>query len=289
MTFRCIAMLPSDSITLNNKRLGFMIVGGSVLHATSMTGLYFAWYKDYDRSAFHWFDDSGEWLQMDKPGHIFSAYYLNQLSYELAKWSGIKTKNSTILGACSSFIVMSGIEIFDGFSTKWGASWSDLLANLAGATIFTSQQYIWKEQKIIIKFSFHETQYECIRPDVLGRNYAERVIKDYNGETFWLSGNLHSLSGLNFLPEWLCLSFGYGAEGMTGGIENVDIAEINPTEFREFKRIRQYYLSLDIDLSKINFRSKTLKIIAQSLNCIKFPFPTLEYNDSKFRIHALYF
>src|ERR1700742_236943 len=32
------------------------------------------WYKNYPRSSFHTFNDDGEWLQVDKFGHAWTAY-----------------------------------------------------------------------------------------------------------------------------------------------------------------------------------------------------------------------
>jgi len=60
---------------------------------------------------------------------------------------------------------------------------------------------------------------------------------------------------------------------------------IPPTE-----RYRQYFLSLDIDWSKIPTKSKFMKAVFEGLNFIKIPFPTLEYNSlGQFKGHWLYF
>jgi hypothetical protein len=61
-----------------------------------------------------------------------------------------------------------------------------------GTALFVSQELLWKEQRITPKFSFHTTQYAQYRPNVLGSSLAEQMLKDYNGQTYWLSVNLHS-------------------------------------------------------------------------------------------------
>jgi hypothetical protein len=54
--------------------------------------------------------------------------------------------------------------------------------------------------------------------NVLGSSLAEQMLKDYNGQTYWLSVNLHSFYKN---PKWLNLAIGYGANGMlTGNGEN---------------------------------------------------------------------
>jgi hypothetical protein len=78
---------------------------------------------------------------------------------------------------------------------------------------------MWKEQRITPKFSFHTTQYAQYRPNVLGSSLAEQMLKDYNGQTYWLSVNTPSIKAQN--PKWLNLAIGYGANGMlTGNGEN---------------------------------------------------------------------
>src|SRR5574337_956548 len=44
-------------------------MGTAAVYGTSFIYLSEAWYKGYPRSAFHTFNDFGEWMQMDKIGH----------------------------------------------------------------------------------------------------------------------------------------------------------------------------------------------------------------------------
>ena len=47
------------------------------------------------------------------------------------------------------------------------------------------------------------------------------MLKDYNGQTYWLSANLKSFFKKSNVPTWLNISVGYGAEGMFGATENI--------------------------------------------------------------------
>ncbi|NQT76201.1 MAG: hypothetical protein HQ565_00700 [Bacteroidetes bacterium] len=165
----------------------------------------------------------------------------------------------------------------------------DLVANAAGAGLFIGQQLGWKEQRFLLKFSYHPSDYAQYRPDIFGSTTIERVIKDYNGQTYWLSGNIHAfLRKESRFPRWLNVAVGYGAKGMTGGSENATEHEGNPIP--EFQRTSQYFLTLDVDLTRIRTRSKVLKGFFTVLGFIKIPFPTLEYNsENKFVFHYLYF
>ena len=55
-------------------------------------------------------------------------------------------------------------------------------------------------------------------------------------------------------------------------------------------RVRQYYLSLDVDLTRIRTNSHLLKTIFDVLNVIKVPFPALEINSQGLvKFHSIYF
>ena len=58
----------------------------------------------------------------------------------------------------------------------------------------------------------------------------------------------------------------------------------------ESKRFRQFYLSLDVDLTKIETNSHFVKTILTIFNSIKIPAPTLEIKGSGGKkIHFIYF
>jgi uncharacterized protein YfiM (DUF2279 family) len=222
---------------------------------------------------------------MDKLGHMMSSYYVGKLGANVLNWSGVSKKNQLIYGSTLGFTFLTAVEIFDGYSKEWGFSWSDIAANAAGTGLYVGQELLWKEQRIILKYSFHRTKYAKLRPDKLGENFLQEILKDYNGQTYWLSINAQSFIKSKKMPKWLNLAIGYGADGMlTGTNEFVDDLFINQN------RIRQYYLSFDVDLSKIKTQSKVLKTIFSTLNMIKIPMPTIEYN-SKNRVvfHLFYF
>ena len=177
--------------------------------------------------------------------------------------------------------------MFDGFSAQWGASKGDLLANATGSGLYVAQQLLWKEQKIIPKFSFHYTPYASARPNLLGDNFANQIPKDYNGQTYWLSANIHSFfKSSKVVPKWLNVAVGYGAEGMITGKDEFVNTVFLPTD----KRYRQFYLSLDVDLTKIETKSHFIKTILTVFNTIKIPAPTFEIKGlGGTKFHWVYF
>jgi hypothetical protein len=275
---------PSD--TLNKSRKNRVIAVEAIVATGALVGLNQLWYADYPRSDFHFINDNAEWLQVDKAGHFYSSYHLGRLSAEMLEWSGASQKDQLIYGAGMGFAFLTAVEALDGFSSEWGASTGDIIANAAGTALYVSQELMWKEQRITPKFSFHTTQYAQYRPNVLGSSLAEQILKDYNGQTYWLSVNLHSFSKGSKIPKWLNLAIGYGADGMiTGNRENNGLFLTPKTE-----RSRRFYLSLDVDLTKIDTKSHFLKTIFSVLNTLKIPAPTIEYSRLEgFKGHLSYF
>ncbi|MFN5324842.1 MAG: DUF2279 domain-containing protein [Bacteroidota bacterium] len=270
--------------TTKRSRLAYTSCGMGIAYAASMSGLYTLWYQDYPREDFHFFNDNAEWLQMDKLGHVGSAYYLSNWSSSLFKWSGVKHKQAAWLGSASSLAFLTTIEMFDGFSTQWGFSNGDMLANFGGAGLSLVQNLKWNEQRIKIKFSFSSTRYATYRPDQLGKSNVEQLFKDYNGQTYWVSGNIHAFMRSNSkFPKWLNLALGYGVDGLTG-------ARTNITGTEDFNRLRQYYLALDVDLTRIPTRSKFLKTVFETFGFIKIPSPAIEFrSNGTIKGHGFYF
>jgi hypothetical protein len=266
----------SDSSGINRRREYLIGGGAAAFYGLSVVGMNELWYKNYEHSSFHWVDDSREWLQMDKTGHFLSSYTASRILFGGFHSGGMSEMHSLILSSGLALAGISTIEVFDGFSSGWGASASDLAFNSAGVLLFAAQELAWNEQWVIPKISWHPTDFAHYRPDVLGSSLPERMMKDYNGHTIWLSLNLRSLTGADFLPPWLCLSPGYGAEGMISGYDDPSITPY-------FKRYRQYYLSLDADLSKIKTRSKALNAVLKAINLVKVPFPGVEFSPGNAR------
>ncbi|MBC2845497.1 DUF2279 domain-containing protein [Winogradskyella flava] len=272
---------PSDS--LNKSRRNVVVIAEASLATMTLIGLDQLWYADYPRSKFKTIDDGGEWLQMDKFGHVFSSYQLGRVGANVLNWSGVSKKDQLIYGSTLGLGFLTAVEVLDGFSQEWGFSWIDMAANTAGTGLYVGQELLWQEQRILLKYSFSRTRFAKQRPDKLGDGLSEEFLKDYNGQTYWLSANLKSFLKTDAIPNWLNLAFGYGADGMLTG-------ETNDPLFLNQNRTRQYYLSLDIDLSRIQTNSRFLKTIFDVFNVIKVPFPALELNSNgRLKWHSIYF
>lgn len=288
--------LGKDRMGLVKRRTKIIAATNIIGYSGAMVGLYAAWYKNYPQSNFHTFNDIGEWKGIDKIGHMYSAYAESKASMELWRWTGIDRKKRIWLGGMSGAFYQTVIETLDGFSSEWGWSWGDFSANVLGSGLLVSQELAWDEQRIQVKFSFHRKTYSdpaLIQRSnkIFGSSTAERFLKDYNGQTYWLSANLKSFFRESKLPSWLNLAVGTGAEGMFGARENIDKDANGNIIFNrtDIKRYRQWYFAPDIDLTKIRTKKKGIKVALNILNIVKFPMPSLEYSNGKFRVNAITF
>ncbi|MGL5113057.1 MAG: DUF2279 domain-containing protein, partial [Flavobacterium sp.] len=151
-------------------------------------------------------------------------------------------------------------------------------ANALGTGLYVSQELLWNEQRIIPKFSFHTTSFAQQNRDKFGSSFSEQILKDYNGQTYWLSANLASFLPNTSFPKWLNVAIGYGADGMLYGNAGMDSRE------------RQFYISFDINFQKIQTNNSFLRTIFSIINTLKVPAPTLSYSSSKgLKAHSIYF
>ena len=280
----------------NKNRVRGVAITNAVGYSAAMVGLYAAWYKDYPQSRFHSFNDDGEWLQIDKIGHAYSAYAESRASMELWRWTGISRKKRILLGGFSGAAYQTVIETLDGFSAEWGWSWGDFGANILGSSLLVAQEFSWDEQRIQFKWSFHKKSYadpmlNTRSNEIFGKSKPERFLKDYNGQTYWLSTNLKSFFPHSRFPKWFQIALGTGAEGLFGASRNYATDKNGLVTFSrpDIKRYRQWFLAPDIDFTKIKTKKRGIKMALNILSIVKFPTPSIEYSAKGFRVNMLHF
>ena len=279
-----------------DKRKKIMWATGLSAYAATSTSLYFAWYRQFDQSAFHSFDDWGEWNQMDKSGHAYSAYIESHIFYGISRWAGYNEEKALKIGAASSILGQLSIEIMDGFSSQWGFSWSDMGSNLLGTSLFYFQQKHLGHQPIRLKMSYWPVSYDRTAlttvdgqvggslhnrsVSLFGRSGIERFLKDYNGQTIWLSAGLYHLFPERKIPRWLAISVGYSGQNLFGGRYNAWQEEgLNFVAGKS--RSRQIILALDYDLSQIKTSNHHIQKILNFMNIFKWPAPGVSYSTSE--------
>lgn len=276
-------------------RIAVAAGASAVFWAGTYIALNKAWYSNYPKSKFHFFNDNKEWNNMDKLGHAWTSYQIARASAELWKWTGMKNRTSVLIGGLSALAYQSIIEIQDGYSAEWGFSWGDMTANTIGASAFVAQEFCWGEQRTQIKFGYWPYRYgpEFIQRsnDLFGSQPVERILKDYNSQTYWLSSNLNAY-GVKASPTWLNMAFGYSSDLMLGATENKWTGKDGSAiDYKFIHRVRRFYFSPDIDFTRIKTNSNFLTDTFFLLNALKFIFaPSIEYNSrKKIKVHMFSF
>ena len=267
--------------TLDKKRRNILLISEASAYTIALVGLNQLWYADYPKSNFHFINDNGEWLQMDKLGHISSSYYTGVAGIKAYKWAGFSRKKAIWYGGMTGSFFLTIIEVLDGQSSEWGASSGDLIANTTGSLLAITQALKWNEQRIQLKYSYSPTKFASNNPEQLGGSHLERALKDYNGQTYWISFNLKSLMQIkdeNF-PNWLSLALGYGANGMYTPFDQNNDSD----------RERKFLLSFDIDLNKIKTKNKMLNSMLHVFGFLKFPAPAIRYTNGNTLFHPIYY
>ncbi|MGB3179933.1 MAG: DUF2279 domain-containing protein [Cyclobacteriaceae bacterium] len=268
-----------DSLPARNA--GPLIAAG-VGYAATMTYLSTTWY-DGETTSFHFFNDNAQWKQMDKAGHFYAGYIFSHGLYHMWPARTGDDRKKALYASLTGFLMLVPVEVLDGFSSEYGASAGDLLADAGGALFFYGQQAGWGEQRIVPKFSFYPGDLAALRPNVLGNGPGEEWLKDYNGQTYWLALDIAKLAPGSRWPGWLTVDLGYGADGMV-------YARDYENEAAGYENYRQYYLAPGINFMHWKGKNKLLNTALYLLNLLKVPAPTLEMNGREgAKFHFLFF
>ena len=274
--------------TLNPARLRTVIIAESAFYVAGLSYLQFVWYRNHERVPFHWYNDNAGWLQLDKAGHAYAAYFESAIGYHALRWAGVSRHKALWYGGLLGLVLQTPIEVFDGLYEGYGFSWGDMGANAAGSALFMVQEAWLGRQAVRMKFSYAPSPYAQYRPWVLGESPGQRFFQDYNGHTYWLSLNLHSVAPSWGLPPWLNVAVGYSGNGMLSEFTNPAFSR--GIRMPDLVRHRQYFLSVDLDLTQIPVRNAYLRGLFRVLNIIKIPAPALEFNRvDGLRLRAVYF
>ncbi|ESU29244.1 hypothetical protein FLJC2902T_06400 [Flavobacterium limnosediminis JC2902] len=255
---------PSD--TLNVPRRNAVIIVEGIVFAAGVIEFNQPFSNQCWDSDFDFINDNRGYMQMDKASHVFSSYHISRFSAEGLQWAGVSKKNQLIYGGGMGFVLLTTIELINGYKCESGASYGDIVANAVGSSLYISQELLWKEQRIVPKFSFHSSDFMCVD----ARAMKSQIMDDYNGQTYWMSGNLHSFfKSSKILPKWFNVALGYG-------VENFYVKQEGGSVLNSY---RQLYFSLDVDLTRIKTNSHVLKTLFSVFNTIKVPAPTLEISQ----------
>lgn len=250
----------SDSTRIHPVRLG--IVTGTVGVTIAAIHVYQAngWWKD-NRRSFHFKEDLSYGLSVDKFGHFYGGTVGTFLLKNSLIWAGLSEEAALWWGAGGALMFQTYVEIEDGFSA-WGFDRVDFAADVLGSAWPVGQYYYPFLQNFDFKFSYHPSPVLNSSGGSGFQGQRHIMFDDYEGQTLWLSMNVHNFLPQTlkpFWPEFLTLAVGYGAR---------DVLQSEPYSV--------VFLALDLNMKKvIPDDTPFLKLLGEALNFIKFPAPTV--------------
>lgn len=248
----------------------------------------FAWYTNRLRTRYQnapddgWLDDWHTYAQQDKLGHLVVAWHLARVFGEYGRWSGLSRWHAGLFGGAMSVLFQSQIEVLDGFAVDYGASRTDVLANLAGGAIGGLKVAYPELDWFTAKYSYHRSPYYDE-----ATSYAGNALKDYDGISFWLVVRPERLlreKAARWWPDWLALSFGYSADSLAHPISGRSpTGGLGGPVHR-----RQFFLGLDVDWLATADLPQPYRTVARFFSFIRIPAPAFEFG-AQTRWHWLYF
>lgn len=233
-----------------------------------------SWWTNNAKS-FHF--DNGRDLRyannLDKMGHLMGGIIAADAYYDVGKWVGMSDKKAAWFGFAMGTGIQTVIEIKDGFSPKWGFSILDITTGSFGALMPVLKQKSSFFRNSDFKFSYLQRTDKYFKTRSIPITFFD--IDDYLNQTYWMSTNLRYLAGQEntWIPDWLCISIGWGIEAASWNINPNDPGTGGRPEF---------YLAPDIDLVKL-FKPKKMfwKQTLKRLNYLKFPMPAIQLTQTK--------
>ena len=269
----CVTGLILHAQTGEDHRWKNLLATEAVGYAGSSALLSTVWY--HDLRGFRFFNDGDEWLQLDKTGHFMAAYHLTYANRFFLQQYGLEAGRAKWYAAGVSTAFLLTVEVLDGFSPDYGFSVGDVAANLIGTAAGALRG---GNLPVELRFSFKRSGMARYRPALLGNSVYEEVLKDYNGQTYWVS--IFPMQEQQAWYRYIGISLGYGASGMTGARHSPLVNEAG-NAIPRFPRSREWYLSLDIDWEALVPDQSPLKKWARLFSFIKIPFPGLMFRNGK--------
>jgi hypothetical protein len=214
------------------------LVGGIGL----TVGIYGAnsWWKDGFSGSFRtedegWFGKNTYVGGTDKAGHAFFTYTGARLLTRGFEALGNDPGRSRRLGVWTSFGVMAGVEVVDGFSKEFRFSLEDVVANAAGAAFAFLTE---RDPRLDALLDFRLLYQRSDEARLVGENDP---ISDSSGQMFLLALKADGVPRLREVPllRYLELQVGYNTRGY------------EPTEGEKIDPHRRIYYGVGVNLSRL--------------------------------------
>jgi Predicted periplasmic lipoprotein (DUF2279) len=145
----------------------------------------------------------------DKLGHAFTTYAGTRILARVFEGLGNAPEHSLRLAGWTSLSVLTGVEVLDGFSSRWRFSYEDAVSNVAGVAIaLLLERHPSIDALLDFRLLYRRSDDDRLR----GKTSPTG---DYSGQTYLLAFKADGVPPLRDVPlvRYLELLVGYGARG----------------------------------------------------------------------------
>jgi hypothetical protein len=188
-----------------------------------------------------WFGKDTNSGGMDKLGHAYQAYIISDFVAWRLRENGFDAYQSAVSGALISWSFMAFIEVFDGFSVRYGASPEDMVFNTAGVLFsFLRNTVPGLREKLDFRVQYIPSGY-------YGGGF--RPVADYSGKKQLLALKLAGFETFKRTPlRFVELHAGYFARGFSMEEQALGIP-----------KTRHAYVGIGLNLSEVLFSEPAIR------------------------------
>jgi hypothetical protein len=220
-------------------------------------------WRNIEKVPFHISNDPPYAMHNDKLGHAFYTALTADMTKLAYTEAGIQRKTAAWIGAATSLLAQTLVEIGDGFHGNkpyFGFSPGDEAADIFGAAFSLMKEYAPAINRFDYKMGLWPSS-------AYKEGAYSNIINDDESEFFWLSYQIyHHLP--DGYPKWLNVAIGYG-------VQNLEQVRFLPDRTSSIPK-SQLFFGLDINLKGIPIEGKAWEIISGLLDHIRIPFPALQ-------------
>lgn len=255
-------------VILNKNRLHpvrLSLIGGGMF--TAWLGLHIYYSHTWWKNRVHYFkfaEDPFYARNVDKMSHVYTANLIAEGTGVLYEWSGVNPMSAILYGSLTAMAYETYIEIYDGLSPIWGFDWGDVASNFVGALYPVAQRYVPFLNNINFKWSFN--------PNWVLRKVQNQfdLLDDYTSMIFWISVNPKGLLPekiAEHYPGFLAFALGVSLKGASH-------------QGSTLNAYREWYLSFDVDITRLPGKSEFMKKLKKILNFYHLPMPTVKFQPT---------
>jgi hypothetical protein len=190
-----------DDVRATRWETGTLVAGATVLGARSWN---WGSRQSFNWNPEGWFGDSTSSAGMDKLGHAFSSYAINNLLADQLVRQGRPADRAALSALLTTQALMLAVEVLDGFSSDHGFAREDMVMNLLGSGLsYARTVHPTLRDVLDFRLEYQPSGLKGFRP-----------LSDYAGQKYVLALKFSGIEAARQTPlRYLELQAGYYARG----------------------------------------------------------------------------